>query len=88
MKKSLLQKYLLQALYAAGRAGQAILDVYQKDTRRVEYKDDKSPLTEADRRSHEIIAHCLSDQTESELPLLSEEGRGIDFKTRKKWEYF
>lgn len=87
MKKSLLQKYLLRALFAAGRAGEAILDVYQKETR-VEYKDDQSPLTEADRRSHEIIEHCLSDQTESELPLLSEEGRDIDFKTRKKWEYF
>ncbi|MFC1811828.1 3'(2'),5'-bisphosphate nucleotidase CysQ [Thermodesulfobacteriota bacterium] len=81
------QKYLLLALFAAGRAGEAILDVYQKETR-VEYKDDKSPLTEADRRSHEIIEHYLSNQTESGLPLLSEEGRDIDYKTRKKWEYF
>ncbi|KKL10336.1 hypothetical protein LCGC14_2556840, partial [marine sediment metagenome] len=37
----------------AREAGRAILDVYGADDFNVEYKDDDSPLTEADRRSHE-----------------------------------
>jgi len=52
MENHLTQQYLLLALFAADRAGAAILDVYQKETR-VEYKDDKSPLTEADRHAPE-----------------------------------
>ena len=84
------EKLILTALLAAKRAGEAILDVYGSDFA-VEQKDDKSPLTLADKRSHEIIMDVL-EQTitvnNSTVPVLSEEGRSIPFEERKEWEYF
>ena len=41
-------------------AGDAIMKIYEKDFI-VEYKDDKSPLTQADLKSNEII-HILYEQ--------------------------
>jgi 3'(2'), 5'-bisphosphate nucleotidase len=88
---------LLVALFAAKRAGEAILEVYNSDFA-VERKDDNSPLTLADKRSHEIIMDDLrktvaiknSKHTHNNLtlPILSEEGRDIPFDERKGWEYF
>ena len=84
------EKLILTTLLAAKRAGEAILDVYGSDFA-VEQKDDKSPLTLADKRSHEIIMDVL-EQTitvnNSTVPVLSEEGRGIPYDERKEWEYF
>ncbi len=88
---------ILIALLAAKRAGEAILEVYNSDFA-VERKDDNSPLTLADKRSHEIIMDDLrktvaiknSKHTHNNLtlPILSEEGRDIPFDERKGWEYF
>jgi 3'(2'), 5'-bisphosphate nucleotidase len=84
------EKLILTTLLAAKRAGEAILDVYGSDFA-VEQKDDKSPLTLADKRSHEIIMDVL-EQTitvnNCTVPVLSEEGRGIPFDERKEWECF
>ncbi len=83
-------KLILTAILAAKRAGEAILDVYGSDFA-VEQKDDKSPLTLADKRSNEIITDVL-EQTitvnNSTVPILSEEGKEIPYDERKKWEYF
>ena len=83
-------KLILTAIIAAKRAGEAILDVYDSDFE-VEQKDDKSPLTLADKRSNEIITDVL-EQTitvnNSAVPILSEEGKEIPYDERKKWEYF
>ena len=84
------EKLILTALLAAKRAGEAILDVYGSDFA-VEQKDDKSPLTLADKRSHEIIMDVLEQAitvNNGTVPVLSEEGRGIPFDERKEWEYF
>jgi 3'(2'), 5'-bisphosphate nucleotidase len=84
------EKLILTALLAAKRAGEAILDVYGSDFV-VEQKDDKSPLTLADKRSHEIIMDVLEQAitvNNGTVPVLSEEGRGIPFEERKEWEYF
>jgi len=84
------KKLILTTLPAAKRAGEAILDVYGSDFE-VEQKDDKSPLTLADKRSHEIIMDVL-EQTitvnNCTVPVLSEEGRDIPYDERRKWEYF
>jgi 3'(2'), 5'-bisphosphate nucleotidase len=84
------EELILTTLLAAKRAGEAILEVYGSDFA-VEQKDDKSPLTLADKRSHEIIMDVL-EQTitvdDCTVPVLSEEGRGIPFDERKEWEYF
>lgn len=66
-------------------AGKEILDVYSSYIS-VEYKEDKSPLTEADKRSHQVITDSL--EKISSYPVLSEEGKDIPYNERKNWEYF
>jgi 3'(2'), 5'-bisphosphate nucleotidase len=73
--------HLLKAIQASTQAGQAILDVYHSDFS-VEYKTDSSPLTLADKRSHEVIVKHLS---EFDIPILSEEGKNIPYAERKTW---
>jgi len=75
--------YLLKAIHASIQAGQTILDVYHSDFS-VEYKTDSSPLTLADKRSHEVIVKHLS---ESDVPILSEEGKNIPYAKRKTWNH-
>ncbi len=79
-----LSKLLDQAIAAALEAGRAVQEVYASDFA-VECKDDRSPLTLADKRSHEIIAGRLGP---GGLPLLSEEGRNIPYEERKAWPVF
>lgn len=76
------KKMLRIAIKAAIDAGQAILEVYRTDFD-VQTKEDQSPLTLADRRSHKIISDYL---TPLDIPVLSEEGREIEYETRKDWE--
>ena len=59
------------AIKAAKEAGDAILDIYQRDFK-VSKKDDDSPITEADLRSNEIIREILS---QTEHAILSEEDK-------------
>ena len=68
----------------AKEAGKEIMDVYKTDFD-VEYKGDKSPLTEADKKSNNVI--CRKLKSISDYPILSEEGRNIPYKERKNWEY-
>jgi 3'(2'), 5'-bisphosphate nucleotidase len=70
----------------ARKAGKAILEVYETDFE-VERKEDSSPLTLADRRSHQIIAAGLQSQY-PEIPVLSEEGKEVSYATRKAWHRF
>ena len=51
----------------------------------VEYKQDESPLTNADKAGHTIIKERL---TGTGIPVLSEEGRMIPYQERKDWDYF
>jgi len=70
----------------AKAAGDAIMKIYDKDFQ-IEYKDDKSPLTEADTKSNEIICATL-EKAYPEIPLLSEENKAEAYEVRKNWEYF
>jgi 3'(2'), 5'-bisphosphate nucleotidase len=67
-------------------AGDVIMKIYQKDFK-IDYKDDKSPLTEADTKSNEIICDAL-EKLYPNIPLLSEENKEVAFQERKDWEYF
>ena len=71
-----------KALAAAIEAGQAILKIYEKEDLGVEWKEDASPLTLADRAAHKVIMHNLSD---SGIPVLSEEGKHLPYDQRKLW---
>ncbi|MDZ7780384.1 MAG: hypothetical protein U5R14_10695 [Gemmatimonadota bacterium] len=61
----------------AHRAGAAILEVYARDDADVTLKDDRTPLTEADRASHRVIEHGLRALT-PDVPVISEEGAAPD----------
>ena len=79
-----LRPYILKSIQAAIAAGNAINEVYRSDFE-VAYKSDKSPLTIADQKSHEIIIGALK---EYDLPILSEEGKDTPYAQRKNWERF
>jgi 3'(2'), 5'-bisphosphate nucleotidase len=68
------------------KAGQTIMEIYNKDFQ-VEYKDDKSPLTEADIKSNEIICKAL-EELYPNIPVMTEENKQVDYETRKDWEYY
>lgn len=67
---------------AAIAGGKEILEVYNGEIK-VDMKEDKSPLTEADRNAHIAIMEFLE---KTNIPVLSEEGRAIPFDERKNWE--
>ncbi|KAB7622984.1 3'(2'),5'-bisphosphate nucleotidase CysQ [Alkalilimnicola sp. S0819] len=82
------RKELLEPLcHLAHRAGIAILEVYSRDDLGVEHKDDDSPLTQADRAAHHILAAGLAELA-PDIPLLSEEGRAVPFEERRHWERY
>jgi 3'(2'), 5'-bisphosphate nucleotidase len=70
----------------AKKAGEEIMKIYKKDFQ-IEYKDDKSPLTEADTKSNEIICEALASLY-PEIPMLSEENKKVAFEDRKNWQYY
>jgi 3'(2'), 5'-bisphosphate nucleotidase len=56
----------------AERAGEAILSVYNSPFA-VEHKDDKSPVTEADRLAETLILTALKEELGSTFPVVAEE---------------
>ena len=70
----------------AKEAGDVIMKIYNRDFK-IEYKDDKSPLTEADIKSNNIICNALT-LLYPDIPILSEENATVDYKTRKNWKYY
>lgn len=73
---------LKTAIKASLKAGKEILKIYNTDFE-VEYKEDESPLTLADRFANEVIMSYLS---KTDIPVLSEEGRSIPYDERKDWK--
>lgn len=75
---------LLPAVSAlARRAGAEILDVYRQPFD-VSNKADRSPLTLADLRAHEVIVQGLNELT-PDVAVLSEEASDIPFEERSRW---
>ena len=70
----------------AQKAGMAIMEVYKKDFQ-VDFKEDESPLTEADIKANEIICNSLSSKY-PDIPILSEENKDIPYEERKNWQQF
>jgi 3'(2'), 5'-bisphosphate nucleotidase len=68
------------------RAGNAIMAIYSGPID-VEIKEDRSPLTAADRAAHEILDAGLRLLAPS-IPVLSEEGREIPYEQRREWPCF
>ena len=70
----------------AKQAGDAVMEIYEKGFS-VEYKEDSSPLTEADTVSNTIICRELAAAYPA-IPLLSEENTAVPYAERKGWEYY
>lgn len=60
-----------QLIAVAEAASDAILEIYEGADFGIEYKDDESPLTRADRRSNDVIVERL--KAISNAPIISEE---------------
>lgn len=73
-----------ELLAIARDAGAAILTIYEQDFT-VEYKDDRSPLTAADKLSNEIIIRGLQALTPN-IPIISEETKLTDYSIRRSWD--
>ena len=72
------------AIRAALEGGQEIMEVYASEIA-VEMKEDRSPLTLADKRAHLAIMKHLEPTA---IPILSEEGRDISYSERSSWGRF
>ncbi len=70
------------ALAASLEAGRAVLDIYESGDLGVEYKEDQSPLTRADRAAHDVLMRHLEA---TGIPVLSEEGKHMPHSERQGW---
>ena len=69
-------------------AGAAIMEVYRDEQKfNTEIKSDLSPLTDADRRSNEIIIRGLSMHY-PDIPIISEETKEAPYEERKKYDRY
>jgi len=70
-------------IHIARTAGREIMRVYEKDFA-IDYKDDRSPLTDADRRSNEVIIEMLMQRYPGSH-LISEENKQLAYEERRNW---
>lgn len=79
-----LNKLLETAIRASLEAGQDILNIYNDPSQDfgIEKKSDNSPLTLADKASHQCIMRYLESLG---IPVLSEEGKHLPFEIRQQW---
>lgn len=66
----------------ARMAGEAIMEIYEREDRGIEAKADESPLTLADTRSNTVICQYLEDKF-PHIPIISEENKSIPYNTRQ-----
>lgn len=83
MSKIDIEHLLKLAIEAGLDAGVEILEVYDLEDFEVEYKNDNSPLTLADRRANTAINVILE---KTEINILSEEGKELSYEERMNWE--
>ena len=67
------------AIEASIAAGKVIMEIYQKDFQ-IDFKNDNSPLTEADTAANTIIMDYLK---KTNIPIISEENKQISYAIRK-----
>ncbi len=77
---------LPEVVKVADEASEKVLEIYQTNFD-VAYKDDDSPITAADRTSHDIISRGLL-RISGDIPILSEEGEQHPWEERQHWRRF
>ena len=78
-------KTIIAIINTISKAGQAMLDIYESGDFGIERKADNSPLTLADQAANKMIIETLEKM---DYPILSEEGKSIEYKDRKHWDKF
>jgi 3'(2'), 5'-bisphosphate nucleotidase len=70
-------------------AGEEILNIYfrQQADWKISLKEDRTPLTEADRLSNSVINEGLK-KLFPDIPVISEENREVPYDMRRKYEYY
>ncbi|HDZ41762.1 MAG TPA: 3'(2'),5'-bisphosphate nucleotidase [Bacteroidetes bacterium] len=76
---------LEKTIKAAIEAGRAIKELYDGGNIETQLKEDRSPVTNADLESNNIINGYLS---KTSIPVLSEENITIPYRERKSWDEF
>ena len=77
-------------LEVAKEAGDRIMDIYDDPefSKVVDFKADDSPLTMADKASHQVIKAGLK-KLYPDIPILSEEDdKMVDYNTRRRWDKY
>lgn len=69
------------AIHAAVLAGDEIMNIYKRDFE-VQFKEDTSPLTEADQAANKVIVDLLA---QTPYPIISEENKQLPYEKRKNW---
>ena len=75
----MIKKYIPAVIKALEEASAKIMEIYARDFE-IEIKADKSPVTDADKASNEILINHLS---QFNLPIISEEKENPDYEDRK-----
>ena len=83
MKFQDLEKVLETAKELAKGAGRIILEVYNRDFS-VDYKDDRSPITEVDRKANDYIVKNLKSKY-PECAILAEESKDDPERLGNDW---
>jgi 3'(2'), 5'-bisphosphate nucleotidase len=70
-------------------AGRRIMEVYEggAEAANVQWKEDNSPLTLADKRSHDFLNEALLALNQ-EIPVMSEESAQVPFEVRSAWRRY
>ncbi len=83
-------KYLNSIVEIAKGADEIILDIYEKykrDSINIKYKNDNSPLTEADTKASDFICSKLKN-LDPTIPIICEETKQVPYEERKNWSRF
>lgn len=86
MKESKVFELIDEVCDITVKAGNVIMKYYNESVD-VEFKDDRSPLTIADRAAHDTIVKAIEVLT-PDIPVLSEESSRQEIQHRKDWEMF
>jgi 3'(2'), 5'-bisphosphate nucleotidase len=75
----MVKHYIPNVIEALEKASEKIMEIYAKNFD-IDYKEDKSPVTEADIASNKILTEYLS---QFNIPIISEEDENPSFENRK-----
>ncbi len=83
MNPVVLDQQLSLAIKASIDAGNGIMEIYNSADFGTEFKKDDSPLTRADLESNKVIMSYLN---KTNIPIISEENKNLEYSERKEWD--